>query len=286
MYVVRLEGGLGNQLFQLAFGMALEAETGTRVLWEGLSYREGADRELVLPLLRGNFPLISRRRFRLHWPHRLRDRLIGRLVVISPGTTVSQFPGSDQEKPDCFRPDPPAYFVGFWQSARYFERVANQVRDAFVFAPPLSLSSQELLREVEQKNSVAVHLRRGDYHGIASVREKYGVDLSAYYVKGLKHFTDSLDDPHFFLFSDDPGWVRDHFPMPVSSTLVDFEKPDWEDLHLMSRCRHNLTANSTFSWWSAWLNPNPEKIVVSPQRWYNEPHQTTSILLPEGWVAF
>jgi hypothetical protein len=178
------------------------------------------------------------------------------------------------------------YLDGNWNSPKYFEDVAPLIRQEFTFRQPATGRNRELLAAIDAVNAVSVHVRRGDYIAdpkVASIHGTCGLD---YYRACLDLIAERIRDPHFFLFSDDPQWVREHLSLKWPSTVVDHNGPldGHEDMRLMSCCRHHIIANSGFSWWAAWLNPNPDKIVLAPRQWFSTTKHDTRDLIPAGWI--
>lgn len=174
------------------------------------------------------------------------------------------------------------YLHGYWQSERYFENAAEDLRNAFEFRHPMSPQNAEMAAQIASGPSISLHVRRGDF-----------VDLGAhvccdqtYYDKALAAVTKGSADPTVYVFSDDPQWAKDHLPLPFKKVVVDFNGPetDYEDMRLMSHCEHNILANSSFSWWAAWLNPNPHKRVAGPEQWFSNAQQTNPDILPDRWL--
>ena len=166
---------------------------------------------------------------------------------------------------------PLVYFKGFYQSERYFADVADEVRSAFAFHPELASERTQALAEKIKADalSVSLHVRRGDYLQPSVWRNTGGVCCLPYYKRAIAEMRRRVDGLHFYVFSDDPEWCRAHLPLDDTAVFVDWNKKtdSWQDMMLMSLCRHNIICNSTFSWWGAWLNGNPEKTVLAPDRW-------------------
>ena len=166
---------------------------------------------------------------------------------------------------------PLIYFKGFYQSERYFVDVAGEVREAFAFHP--ELASEQTRRLVEQIKAdalaVSLHVRRGDYLQPSVWRNTGGVCCLPYYKRAIAEMQRRVGGAHFYVFSDDPEWCRANLPLDETAVFVDWNKKadSWQDMMLMSLCRHNIICNSTFSWWGAWLNNNPGKTVLAPDRW-------------------
>ncbi len=176
------------------------------------------------------------------------------------------------------------YLHGYWQTERYFADVADLIRDEFTLCAPLTENLRAWRNQADRPNSVSLHVRRGDF-ATSTHRCQYacGVD---YYQAAVRRVCDAVPDPQFFMFSDDPGWVRNHLHLDHACTLVSSgETRDYEELTLMSSCRHHIISNSTFGWWGAWLDPRPDKIVIAPKDWYRLgcPHNCAD-LIPSTWV--
>lgn len=183
---------------------------------------------------------------------------------------------------------PPVYLDGYWQSEFYFSSIANILRNDFILKTSFDTNNQCMINKIKESefNSVSLHIRRGDYVSNPQAANYHGVCSLSYYSSAVKYVTDRVTDPHFFIFSDDPEWVRENLKISHRVTLVDINGPGrgvW-DMALMMNCRHHVIANSSFSWWGAWLNPNSEKIVVAPKVWFTGASHDTSDLIPHSWV--
>ena len=166
---------------------------------------------------------------------------------------------------------PLIYFKGFYQSERYFVDVAGEVREAFAFHPELASEQTRRLAEQIKADALAVslHVRRGDYLQPSVWRNTGGVCCLPYYKRAIAEMQRRVGGAHFYVFSDDPEWCRANLPLDETAVFVDWNKKadSWQDMMLMSLYRHNIICNSTFSWWGAWLNNNPGKTVLAPDRW-------------------
>jgi hypothetical protein len=177
---------------------------------------------------------------------------------------------------------------GYWQSEKYFIHQKEVIREKYIFKPPVSDQNFRILTKIINSNSVSVHIRRGDYAGNNIINGIHGLVEKAYYESCISHVSSRIDNPIFFLFSDDIEWVKSNFRFLTEQFETFFINPNvgnlaFEDLRLMSNCKHNIIANSSFSWWGAWLNNNPEKIVTAPKRWFNDPSINTDDVIPTSW---
>jgi hypothetical protein len=178
------------------------------------------------------------------------------------------------------------YFDGHWNSEKYFEDNQETIRKDFQLKKPLG---QEALKMDEmissQKNSVGLHIRRGDYVTIQKVASTLGVLPLSYYNEAVGLILNKFSNATFFIFSDDIGWTKENFPKNYPLTFVSRpEITECEEMILMSKCKHNIIANSTFSWWGAWLNSNPNKIVIAPKKWHRKEKLNSSDIIPNKWI--
>lgn len=180
---------------------------------------------------------------------------------------------------------PNAYLVGYWQSERYFSDYAQTIRDDFTFKLPISDENTTLAGHIKKNNAVSLHVRRGDYVNNPSTAAHHGVCSIAYYQDAIRYIVDRSGPVVLYIFSDDPQWVRANLQVKVPCVYVDHNRgpSSYVDMQLMSLCNHHIIANSSFSWWGAWLNPNAGKIVVAPKNWFAKPMHTQD-LLPSDWI--
>lgn len=180
---------------------------------------------------------------------------------------------------------PLIYYKGFYQSEKYFKPIARKVREAFAFKEDKANErTRKLLREMTgDENSVSVHVRRGDYLQQKHWKTTGCVCQLPYYKNAIREMDKKLESPSYYVFSDDIEWVKENLSLK-NAVYVDWNtgEDSWQDMMLMSRCRHHIICNSTFSWWGAWLNPRENKYVLVPERWFT--HVDTPDIYPEGWI--
>ncbi|MBY0432606.1 MAG: alpha-1,2-fucosyltransferase, partial [Cyclobacteriaceae bacterium] len=191
----------------------------------------------------------------------------------------------------------PLYLSGYWQSEKYFSPVSVVIRDQFIPARPLDERNTALQTQMQSQNSVAVHVRRGDYASASAYNSFFGVLPLQYYNLAMAEIVKTISNPVFYFFSDDPSWCKQHMPVG-QAVFVDHNTGEnaYKDLVLMSSCKHAIIANSTFSWWGAWLNRNPDKVVIAPRTWFQSSYLTkkepvypsryynTKDLIPATWT--
>lgn len=288
--ITRLTGGLGNQMFQYASGVALARRLGlplmvdARECWSHNGYElphvfavdpPQADGPAVRALLGWRGRRKVQRTIKL-----VRSHIVQGRCAFEPH--FHHWPGFDRISGPC-------YLDGYWQSPWYFSAVDAELRDRhFAFRQPLVGRNAELAGIIEgTDHPTSVHVRRGDYVADRKVAAIHGALDVSYYRRGVKHLRDMIGgDLRCFVFSDDPRWVREHLDLPTSTVFIDHNtgRESHFDLQLMARCQHHVIANSSFSWWGAWLNRSPAKIVVAPDRWFARTKHDTSTLLPTSWI--
>ena len=289
MIISRITSGLGNQLFQYAVARHLALKNNT-ALYLDLSYYQH------------QYETDTPRAFKLNHfsvPYRILQKspleYVSRVTRLLPNRSMKPFFLFLKEKhfhvderilqarSGCITLD------GFWQSETYFRDHAATIRQELTLSStptPEFDHYQQLIRATPMP--VSVHIRRGDYVNHPEFSKTFGFVGLDYYTQALRQITRYVADSRFFIFSDDHAWVQENLPLPDDSIFVKNSGPDSDvaDLTLMSQCRHNIIANSSFSWWGAWLNPNPDKVVITPKKWYkNQPAWNTKDLLPSAWLA-
>ena len=177
------------------------------------------------------------------------------------------------------------YLYGYWQSEKYFTEFTEQIREDFTFKLPFSDQNAEIAEQISQVNTVSLHVRRGDYANSPKTTATHGLCSLDYYRAAIDYVIAHVVQPHFFIFSDDIAWVKANLNIGSSAFFIDHNtnQESYNDMRLMSLCKHNIIANSSFSWWGAWLNQNAEKIVIAPTQWFSKPADTSD-LIPASWI--
>jgi len=284
---VKLIGGLGNQMFQYALGRVLADKNNCSLKLDISGFADYPLRRYELDDLRIRADIASIEeiaRFReTKPPHPLIDRIKKAIRWPQPGIFMERAFTFDLEVLEL---KPPAYLEGYWQSEKYFAHIVDTLREDFTPSEVLNDENQAILQQMTAVNSVSLHVRRGDYVTNAHTAQYHGVCSLDYYRGAVKYIAERVRSPHFFAFSDDTDWVKENLIIDYPMTLVSVNSPDkgiW-DMALMKSCRHHIIANSSFSWWGAWLNPSNQKLVVAPQRWFNQGTQDTRDLIPYSWA--
>ena len=278
MIYARLHGRLGNQMFQYAAARGLAARLGVEFALD--------DRRAIH---KGEGVLTRVFDLDLATPDSLPPAQHERLLAYAAWRALGLSPKMYREKGLGFNPafeslPDGTYLHGYWQVERYFKHIEADIRAAFVPRNPMSDQNAEMAARIASGTSVSLHVRRGDYLTVGA----HGLCDQTYYDAALAKVVEGLgSDPTVFVFSDDPDWAKDNLPLPFEKVVVDFNGPDtdYEDLRLMSLCQHNILANSSFSWWGAWLNTNPNKRVAGPANWFSDPKLNNPDILPDGWLT-
>jgi hypothetical protein len=290
LIISQIIGGLGNQMFQYAAGRALSL---TRIQslrldiskFAGYGLHQGFELQRVFDCPAEIATEVEVRNM-LGWQfsNGIR-RVVGQPVMAAfrrKGFVVEPhfhyWPGINGVPEDC-------YLAGYWQSEQYFQAHAKTIRADFIFKLPLTSKNAELANQIARVKAVSLHVRRGDYINNPKTTATHGLCSLDYYRAAVQHISDRVEHPYFFVFSDDISWVQEHLEIHFPCQYVDHNKgtESYNDMRLMSLCQHHIIANSSFSWWGAWLNPSKDKVVVAPKQWFaNETN--TQDLIPQSWV--
>lgn len=279
MITVKLIGGLGNQLFQYAAGRSLAEKNGVPLLLDASYYAGQELRECCLDRFQISGAIATASDLRA-WRsplQRLRMRAFGSLpgYVKESGTAFQ----------DISAVRSPAYLDGYWQSEKYFANIAPIIRREFSLRDPLSPEAARVAADISRDSSVSLHVRRGDYVTNEKARKNHGLLPLEYYENAIARMSEAVSSPRFFVFSDDIAWARQNLPNASSMTFVEGIPQNYEEQALMSMAKHNIIANSTFGWWGAWLNANPNKIVIAPKKWFGDPSRDSSDVAPPSWIT-
>lgn len=288
--IAQLQGGLGNQLFQYATARALAHRHQSTLLldhsWFAGIYDDVTPRELLLSSLNTKGALIAfeplpKRPKRIH-------SLLQKLWPINPYVYSERTPY--QFDPQLFKA--PAfkiqnlYLMGYWQSYRYFESIKKILQAEIRPATALTLHYQRYLSLIQASNSAMVHVRRGDYVHLASAAKVHGFIGLEYYQRGMKDLLEKNPNIHFFVFSDDLHWAKENLPHQDRMTFIESlgnNDAVIQELELMTHCQHHLIANSSLSWWAAWLAKNEHGSIICPSNWTNDLKMNWDDLLPAHW---
>jgi hypothetical protein len=289
MITIRLKGGLGNQMFQYAFGRAMAEKLGTGLY---------LDCSLLLDRARGdqiyrNYDLGI---FQVRTDFTFNPKLLSKIFAFKysvVGQLLRKWVAHDQAyvKETHFHvvhelidnPIDNALYDGWWQSPRYFENVSDRIRNDFQLKNPVLSKSAALLHEISSINSVCLNVRRTDFIKNPTLNT---TNLE-YFKTAVKEMTDLTQEPKFFIFSDDIAWCEQNLRLDAPMQIVTHDhKGDrfGNYFKLMMSCKNYIIPNSTFAWWAVWLNGTEGKIVIAPKIWFNDQNIDSSDLVPQHWL--
>jgi hypothetical protein len=289
LIVIKLQGGLGNQMFQYAFGRLLAKRLNAE-LYLDVTTLEDINHGLGFTCRKYELDVFNVKA-------KIADTKILRSVVAYPKSRLAFYRlqllkslGIVQhlnEKKFSYDADiygltnGNAFLTGFWQSEKYFQDIADDIRRELKLPQPRDHQNISYHQLIKNKNSVSLHIRRGDYVGNLT----HPVCGMEYYQQAIQIMNKDITDPVFFIFSDDTGWAADNVVTNSESYIIDQNKTNGAaDMYLMSQCKHHIIANSSFSWWGAWLNPSENKKVIAPKKWFTNPLTDTKDLIPHRWT--
>ena len=300
MIIARINGGLGNQLFQYATARAISIKLDRKLLLDIDWYRNihafenHADpnattlRDFLLNHYNIQSPVINK--IHLNWIRRLeirsRNSNFFKFLLNGPLNNFSYTKiNQNSFSLESIQKHPHIYLTGYWQNNDIIEEYKNLLYNDLILKHPLSVNIQDHLNSINATNAVAIHVRRGDYISNPKSRKVHASCSNNYYYDSIDYIQNKQTNLHYFIFSDDMTWVKNNLDFTTNTTFINNNDPEYEHLFLMSQCKHQITANSTFSWWAAWLNTNPDKIIITPKHWYLDKHlNETVIRIPKEWI--
>lgn len=272
--VIKIFGGLGNQMFQYAFGRSVSLKN-KKKLYLDLFWFDifGKNQKRFYGLDNFNIKCFKKRSllFFLFSKYFLKN-------IIEKESDLYRF--------NEFFLRTNGYFIGYWQTDKYFSSFRDVIINDFTLKNEISEVSKDFLNNINNCNSVSLHIRRGDYVENKETNNFHGVCDLNYYKDAIKFIKNKVDDPVFFIFSDDIFWAKNNLDGNDNNFIFVSDKniKDYEEMFLMSKCRHNIIANSSFSWWGAWLNTNIKKTVIAPKKWIKKEGINIFDLIPSDWI--
>lgn len=289
MIIIRLVGGLGNQMFQYSFGRQIALRNN---LIFKLDIFSGFEKDFYKRKYSlGDFKIIEN--LISHEEANYLKRLesfnpIERFIKVTNPLSPYYKCVKANENNFNFRPNrlkfyKKIYIEGYWQNEKYFLEIAKNLRKEFVVKSPLSSINLEIADEITKTNSVCIHIRR--YRDIPKGISRLSPLQINYYCKAIKYLSNIFNDLHFFVFSDDHEWARKNIKTSFPVSFITHNKKDYEDFRLMTLCKHHIISNSTFSWWTAWLPSDPKKVVIAPKKWFSDSEKDSRDLIPKKWIS-
>ncbi len=262
MKIIKIKGGLGNQLFQYAYGRKLQIKDNKKIVFD-TSFFEKKIKDTSRPFLLDKFNInldtfknIKRNKIQL-FLNKLKDTLFLRIIKD----------------------------YNFYQNEKYFIEIKDVILKEFILKNELSIGAKEVENTIKQtQNSTSIHIRRGDYITNNKYNKHHGVCDLNYYKKAIDYIKQNTQSHLFFIFSDDIDWVKNNLNIDNVIYVSNIKIKDYEELYLMSLCKNNIIANSTFSWWAAYLNKNQNKIVILPKQWTTNKSSKQLDISVKNWV--
>jgi hypothetical protein len=256
-------GGVGNQMFQYALGKALAIKNKTDLVLDLTSFVNNDNRIFLLDQFNTNINKVHINKIPYHKRELRPNKIISKLSkYFNFGLNVYSEPHFHYDPNVLFCKDQ-SYICGYWQSEKYFEKIKEIIFKEFRLKTPLDSNSNEYFDIINRTNSVAVHVRRCDYKN----NERLYLLNEDYYSKAFNFVLKNVKNADFYIFSDDINWCKEHFRFDIPFKFVE-SKNDLIDFELMRLCKHHIIANSTFSWWSAYLSENHNQIKIAPLNWF------------------
>ena len=283
MIIVKIIGGLGNQMFSYAFAKAMESR-GNRVKIDISGYKTYKLHEYQLDKFNIDLPVSTESENNSLFGKTFFNKIMRRIGL--------DFSKRIKEKNLFFKKNflevtNETYFEGYFQSEKYFKDIRNIIRTQFSIKPSISSYTNDLKKIIIDSNaSCSLHIRRGDYVDAKNI-STHGICGSEYYENAVKYLEKKFGVLNYFIFSDDLEWCKNNLKLD-NAVFVDSKEKRiaHEDIYLMSLCNHNVIANSSFSWWGAWLNSNKDKVVIAPKAWFSngELQKQTKDIIPNSWI--
>lgn len=287
MIITDLKGGLGNQMFQYATGLALSSEKNTKHKVD-LTHFDNQDtfanetpRPFLLDKLKTRYEIASQEDLRLvKYPIPVLSNVMNILNAFLVGRNYLKYPLHIGEN---------MYLDGYFQKQEYFEKYSSQIISEFQLKK--EYETKDFLKIAEQisrdEDSVSVHIRRGDYITNPNANKHHGALNNSYYENACKFLNDRLGKINLYVFSDDIDWVKENMSFLTVYKITYVSSPELigaQEISLMSKCKHNIIANSSFSWWGAWLNQNEGKMVIAPKNWLRDGDGMNKGIVPDDWI--
>lgn len=293
MIIIKLQGGLGNQMFQYAFGRCLTLKNNAKLVLD-LSFL--LNRPAGVEYTFRNYELnefdikaeICKSKNKIY--QNFFSKVIGKYKIFRALNFI-KFPAIIIQKD--FKPlkkylslNGNYYLDGFWQSELFFNDFESQIRQDFIFKGEIPKQCNQFLSGIKLSNSICLHIRRGDFLKNEETINTHGLCTLDYYKKGIEYMRNALDNTVFFVFTDDFHWAKNEL-QGDNFKFFDFEELQSKsalNLYIMQQCKHFIISNSSFSWWAAWLADGNDKIVIAPKIWFADKNIDFSQVVPQNWI--
>lgn len=288
MIISKILGGLGNQMFQYAIGKIIADKQNTQLKFDlrGLFAGEDVRRTYELDIFGIKEIQASQEEyFPFYRKSILGSEKLWRLIKSQKKIIMYKENDFTYNESLIEQSTPNMLLRGLFQSEKYFADKRDLILSEFSFIKPLEGKNLVLSQKLKKQNSVAIHIRRGEFAS-KKYSDSIGTTSMNYYNKAIEYINQKVENPIYYIFSDSPEWVKKNFVLLKDANQIDWNsgKNSYRDMQLMSLCKHNIIANSTFSWWGAWLNQNPNQTVIAPKIWFSGWDYDTKDLIPENWI--
>jgi|APSaa5957512535_1039671.scaffolds.fasta_scaffold14218_4 hypothetical protein len=288
MIITKISGGIGNQMFQYALAKSLSKRKDDAFKMDISFYSKQVLRKFELNMFNIEENYATNKDINLYAGKENILFKLKRKLNLSLNRPISYFSEKKHSIFDenVFKYKNTIYLDGYWQNQKYFQNIKDDLIQDFTLRDSLSDSSKGYLRKIKESNSISMHIRRGDYVHDSHTNSVHGVCGLDYYENTARYCDDKISNATYFIFSDDIQWCKNNLKFIENKIFIEKSKNALEDLELMKNCKHNIIANSTFSWWGAWLNPNPEKIILGPKKWFLDDvlENHAKDLVPSSWI--
>ncbi|MDB5204372.1 MAG: hypothetical protein JWP09_400 [Candidatus Taylorbacteria bacterium] len=283
MHILKLQGGLGNQLFEYAFARAYGIRNDTEVKYDFDFFKTHTYLTYGLGYFNTILPKASKEECARFKIFKKQKGIIGRIynpLFANSQKYIEEYTFHFLDEYMKNRKD--SYFDGWWQSYKYFEDIHDILRKELILKDEIQKPYTPYISKMNATESVVIHIRRGDYANNPGTTKHHGLTSREYYEYSINEISKKIPHAYFFIFSDEIAWAKEHFKIPFPCEYVDVPTATpHEELVAMSHAKHFIIANSTFSWWAAWLSNNKNKLVYAPKKWFNKGWNTDDLTPPE-----
>jgi hypothetical protein len=283
-------GGLGNQMFQFAAGYALSKQWNMPFKldisdFSSYGLHNGFELPKVFPC---QIQIATHKEIEALIGYQSSNQFFNKLKLKSSilfGSKCIMLEKVNYKKNSLLNPCFPLYLKGYWQNQIYFNDFSQDIRRAFLFSKDLTGQNIQIANSILNTNSISLHVRRGDYATNPKTVAHQGLIPTAYFRLAIDYIANKVNKPNFFIFSDDIEWARLNINIDYPTQFINHNNGEnsFYDMQLMSKCCHHIIANSSFSWWGAWLNPSQQKIVIGPKKWFANTRRLNNPCPPE-WI--
>jgi hypothetical protein len=291
MIIVKLIGGLGNQMFQYATARRLAEKHSTILKLDVTGFEQYKLHRYSLHCFQSWEYLATNSEiediiYQQRLLNKLKRKILSKLKLQVPQSSSLIIENQFNFDPQILEAPNNILLDGYWQTEKYFVDIKDILQREFVVKYQQDPQSAKFADHIQNTESVSLHVRRTDYVQNPLTNQIHGTCDQNYYDRAVSYIGDRISNPYLFIFSDEPQWAKDNLKYDFPTTVIDCNDAsrNYEDLRLMSSCKHNIIANSSFSWWAAWLNPNSIKLVISPHQWFKDKTRNTQDIVPDQWI--